>query len=111
MTGYTAGILRERVRIQLPPTRVEGEFGAEYVAGDMIERWAAVDWVRGTKALREGALDAYDTIMVRMRWDAQITRECKVLYQGATYRIQSFHADRRAGTIQMTATEVVNYEL
>ena len=108
MTGYSAGILRNRVQVQLPATRVDGEFGTEYVQGATIERWAAIDWVRGTKAMREGALDAYDTIMVRMRYDAQITRECKILYEGTTYRIQSFHADRRAGTIQMTATEVVN---
>ena len=55
--------------------------------------------------MREGTLDAYDTIMVRLRYDPLITRDCKIIYDGTTYRIQFFHADQRQATIQITAVE------
>jgi SPP1 family predicted phage head-tail adaptor len=52
-------------------------------------------------------MDAYDTIMVRLRYDTKVTRDCKVEVDGTTYRIQSFHADQRQGTIQITAVEEI----
>jgi SPP1 family predicted phage head-tail adaptor len=106
MTGYTAGMLNERVTIILPGTHTDGDFGRDYIPGERLERWAAVDWSRGTKALREGAVDAYDTIMVRMRFDERISRDCKVEHDGRTYRIDSLHASRKNATIQMTCTEL-----
>ena len=99
-------MLNERVTIILPGTHHDGEFGRETIAGERLERWAAVDWSRGTKALREGAVDAYDTIMVRMRFDERISRDCKVEHDGRTYRIDSLHASRKNATIQMTCTEL-----
>ena len=105
MTGYSAGILNKRVTIQRPPTYQDGKYGRVSIPGETFERWAAVDWSRGTKSMREGTLDAYDTIMVRLRYDELITRDCKIICDGTTYRIQSFHADQRAATIQITAVE------
>lgn len=106
MTGYTSGILKDRVTIITPPTYQDGPYGRQEVPGSQFERWAAVDWARGTKAMREGTLDAYDTVMIRMRYDERITRDCKILHNGTTYRIQSFHPDKHAATIQITATEL-----
>lgn len=108
MTGYTAGILNQRITIHRPATHRDGAYGRVMVPGETIERWAAVDWSRGTKSLREGALDAYDTIMVRLRFDSAITRDCKIEHDGTMYRIDSFHADKCAGTIQLTATELTD---
>lgn len=66
-----------------------------------------ITWKKGQKALNEGALDAQDTVMFRMRWNNIITRDCLLEHEGVTYQIQSMHADRRADTIQITATEIV----
>ena len=70
--------------------------------------WAAEDFNRGTKSLREGAYDAYDIVMFRMRYCADIDRWCLIQYQGKWYQIQSFNADQQANQIQMTAIEMAN---
>lgn len=106
---YSSGLLKDRITIIIPGEITDTAYGREQAdSATTIQRWAAVDWARGTKALREGAIDAYDTIMVRMYYDSQITRECKIQYNGTTYAIQSLHADKQANTIQITATELVS---
>ena len=69
--------------------------------------WANVTWSKGVKALHEGALDAYDTVLIRMLWNKLVRRDSQLVYDGVTYQIQSFHADRQDNTIQITATEIV----
>ena len=69
--------------------------------------WADVTWSKGVKALREGALDAYDTVLIRMRWNNIVKRDSRLQYDGVTYQIQSLHADKQDNTIQITATEVI----
>ena len=73
--------------------------------------WAAEDFNRGVKSLREGAYDAYDTVMFRMRYNAQIDRWCLIQYQGKWYQIQSFNASYQDNTIQITATEMANQQV
>ena len=68
---------------------------------------ADVTWNKGVKSLREGALDAYDTVMIRMRWNNIVNRYSRLECDGVTYQIQSLHADRQGNTIQITATEIV----
>ena len=70
--------------------------------------WAAEDFNRGVKSLREGAYDAYDTVMFRMRYNAEIDRWCLLQYQGKWYQIQSFNASYQDNQIQITATEMAN---
>jgi len=105
---YSSGLLNKRITILIPGTITDGDYGRTSGAPTSITRWAAVDWVRGTKSLREGAVEAYDTIMVRMYYDSQITRECQLQIDGTKYKIQSFHADKQANTIQITATELLS---
>ena len=69
--------------------------------------WANVTWTKGVKALREGALDAYDTVMIRMRWNNLVTRDSLLECAGVTYQIQSLHADYQDNIVQITATEVI----
>ena len=88
--------------------KVEGtNFGdtTEYEDAGCV--WANVTWSKGVKALHEGALDAYDTVLIRMRWNKLVRRDSQLVYDGVTYQIQSFHADRQDNTIQITATEIV----
>ena len=102
---YDAGLLRDRVRIHLPGAHIDGAYGRETIAGRTVERWAWVSWSRGATAMREGALDAYDTIMVRLRYDPLITRDCTIEHEGRLYRIDSLHASRAEGSVQLTCTE------
>ena len=70
--------------------------------------WAAEDFNRGTKSLREGAFDAYDIVMFRMRYHKDIDRWCLLQYQGKWYQIQSFNPDYQTNQIQITAIELAN---
>lgn len=105
--GYSTGLLNHRIMILNKVLPAQGEFGetTQYVVQSCV--WANVTWSKGVKALREGALDAYDTIMVRMRYNTIVSRDSRLLIDGVTYQIQSLHADRQENTIQITATEVV----
>ena len=87
----------------------QGQFGRNSGGvkyGPIATVWADVQFVKGMKAMREGALDAYDRVMIRMRYNSQITRDCRLQHDGTTYQIESFHADRRENKIQITATEI-----
>jgi hypothetical protein len=59
------------------------------------------------KSLREGALDAYDTVIIRMRYNKIVTRDSLLVHDGRTYQIQSFHRDMRENIVQITAVEMV----
>ena len=105
--AYSTGLLKNRVKILNKVLPTQGDFGetTQYEVKSCV--WASVTWSKGVKALREGALDAYDTIMVRMRYNTVVSRESRLLIDGVTYQIQSLHSDRQENTIQITATEVV----
>ena len=103
--AYTSGMLKYKVTIQ---NKVTGAgFGDTTQYQDVATVHANVTWSKGVKALREGALDAYDTVLIRMRYNNVVTRESRLKCDGVTYQIQSFHADRQENTIQITATEMV----
>ena len=72
------------------------------------EFWASEKFNKGVKSLREGAVDAYDTVMFRMRYNADIDRWCLVQYNGRWYQIQSFNESYQDNEIQITATEMAN---
>lgn len=105
--AYSTGLLNDRVKILNKVRPMRGDFGATTRYAEAAEVWAGVTWNKGVKSLREGALDAYDTIMVRMRYNTVVSRESRLEHDGVTYQIQSLHRDRQDNTIQITATEVV----
>ena len=105
--SYSTGLLDDRVKILNKVRPTQGDFGATTRYAEAAEVWAGVTWNKGVKAMREGALDAYDTIMVRMRYNEFVSRESRLEHDGVTYQIQSLHRDRQDNTIQITATEVV----
>ena len=102
---YSSDILRYRVTIL--NKQVASGFGETTAYHPAATVWADVTWSKGVKALREGALDAYDTVLIRMRYNDVVTRDSRLQCEGVTYQIQSLHADRQANTIQITATEIV----
>lgn len=105
--SYTSGILKNRVKILNKVSPTQGDFGATTRYAEAGEVWADVTWSKGVKSLREGALDAYDTVMVRMRWNDIVSRDSRLQHDGVTYQIQSLHRDYQDNTIQITATEIV----
>ena len=103
--AYSTGLLKHRVTIL--NKQVATGFGETTSYQPAATVWADVTWNKGVKALREGALDAYDTVMIRMRYNTIVSRESRLLHDGVTYQIQSLHRDHQDNTIQITATEIV----
>ena len=108
--AFSSGFLKDRIVIQNRKAAEAGKFGIdsdgpEYE--DVCCLHANVDWQRGKSAMREGALDVYGVVIVRMRWNSIVTRDCRLQCEGVTYQIQSLHADRQENTLQITATEIV----
>lgn len=103
--GYSSGFLKHHVTILNKVTATK--FGETTRYEEAADVHADVSWSKGVKALREGSLDAYDTVLIRMRWNNIVTRESRLECDGRTYQIQSLHADRQDNIIQITATEVV----
>ena len=73
--------------------------------------WMAETFTKGVKAMHEGALDAYDTVMFRCRYNANIDRWCLLKYRGKWYQITSFNEDYQENQIQMTAVELANQQV
>ena len=73
--------------------------------------WMAENFNKGVKAMREGALDAYETVMFRMRYNKDIDRWCLLKYHGKWYQITSFNEDYQENQIQITATELANQKV
>ena len=103
--AYTSGLLKYRVTSL--NKQVASGFGETTSYQPAATVWADITWLKGAKALREGALDAYDTVLIRMRYNDVVTRDSRLQHGGVTYQIQSLHADRQENTIQITATEIV----
>lgn len=107
---YSADILRKRVTVlnRLPNiTTGYGVTTSYYTPVATI--WAGVDWTRGIRAMREGALDAYDTFMIRCGYHSFLTRESRLMLDdGRVLQLDSFHSERRSDTVQATATELID---
>ena len=112
--AYSTGMMNKRITIATRVKQEMGDFGMgsaglEYqILGTF---WAAENFSRGTKALREGAVDAYDTVMFRMRYNAQIDRWCLIKYHDVWYQIDSFNASYHDNSIQITAREMNNQDV
>ena len=97
MNGYSRDLLQERVAVAKRVAQEMGDFGMasggqQYEWLNKVESdhgfWCKHDWNRGTKALREGAVDAYDTVMFRMDFDPTSTAGacCNTKERGIRYK-------------------------
>lgn len=70
--------------------------------------WSTFEFNKGMRAMREGALDAYDYVVFRMNHSSNltITRESLLECEGKIYQIQSLHDDKQENKIVATATEM-----
>ena len=105
--SYSTDMLLEIVAIYNKKAATDVKFGEKAGYEQVACVHAAVDWKKGAKSLHQGALDGIDTVMIRMRWNNVVNRNSRLECEGVMYQIQSFHADRRDNTIQITATEIV----
>ena len=103
--AYESGFLKHRVTIRNKV--VATGFGETTSWQDVATVWANITFSKGVKAIREGALDAYDTVIIRMRYNDKVTRDSLLVHDGTTYQITSFHRDYEENIIQITATEIV----
>ena len=111
--AYSTGMMNKRVTVAKRAADTQESFGksGQPKYESLGTFWAAEDFNRGVKSLREGAYDAYDTVMFRMRYNAQIDRWCLLQYQGKWYQIQSFNESYQENTIQITAIEMANQKV
>ena len=73
--------------------------------------WMGETFTKGVKAMHEGALDAYDTVMFRCRFIKQLDRWCLLKFHGKWYQITSFNEDYQDNQIQITAVELANQQV
>lgn len=109
-TGFSSGMRNHRVTILNKVAPAEKAFGEKtgYKRDGSLD--SSYEFNKGTKALREGALDSYDSVMFRMNFSGNvaktITRESLIEMHGKIYQIQSLNADRRENKIVIRATEM-----
>jgi SPP1 family predicted phage head-tail adaptor len=110
MAGYSTGMLNKRIEIYRRAENQEQKFGesGQHKYEKVGTFWAAESHIKGMKTLQEGAFDAYDKVMFRLRYTPCIDRWCLVLFRGRWYQILDFKDDPQDNTIQIIAQEMVN---
>jgi len=112
--AYSSGMRNKRVAILNRKAGADGDFGRnsggrQYEYATTV--WASVKFNKGMKSMMEGAYDAYDTIIIRMLYNATICRESVLIYDNRTWQIQSFNRDYETNEIQVTVVEYAGKDL
>ena len=108
--AYNSGMLGKRAEIlqrnrAAAGGRGRGSSEVTYrVAGKV---WASLKWQKGMRPLLEGAVEAYDVVMIRMRWNSIVDRDCRIRCDGKVYQILQLNADKTENQIQIIAQEIV----
>ena len=107
-TGFTSGMRNHRVTILNKVQPSERQFGEKTGYRRDGSLWSSYEFSKGTRALREGALDAYDSVIFRLNFSANvtITRESLIECEGKVYQVQSLNSDKRENKIIIRATEM-----
>lgn len=109
-TGFDSGQRQARITVLNKATGSARQFGEKTSYQRVGKLWATYRWNKGTRALREGALDAYNTVMFQLQYSGNaakaITRESLIEYDDRIYQIQSLNSDHRDNKIVITATEM-----
>ena len=107
-TGFEAGKRNYRVTVLNKVTSAERAFGEKTGYSRAGSLLSSYKFDKGTKALREGALDAYDYVVFQMNYstDIAITRESLIELNGRIYQIISLNADELENKVVVKATEM-----
>ena len=107
--GFDSGQRRARITV-LNKTTGERQFGQKTSYQRIGKLWATYRFNKGTKALREGALDAYSTVMFQLNYSGSaayaLKRDSLIEYKQRIYQIQSLNDDVEENKIVITATEM-----
>ena len=111
--AYSTGMMNKRVTVAKRATDTQETFGKSGSPKYEIlgTYWMAEDFNRGVKSLREGAYDAYDTVMFRCRYNKDFDRWCLLKYHDKWYQIQSYNESYQENQIQITAIEMANQQV
>jgi head-tail adaptor len=111
--AYSTGMMNKRVMVAKRATDTQETFGKSGSPKYEIlgTYWMAEDYNRGVKSLREGAYDAYDTVMFRCRYNKEFDRWCLLKYHDKWYQIQSYNESYQENQIQITAIEMANQQV
>jgi hypothetical protein len=107
-TGFNSGMRNHRVTVLNKVAPAERAFGEKTGYRRDGSLWSSYEFSKGTKALREGSLDAYDSVIFRMNFSSNltITRESLIECQGKIFQIQSLNSDYTENKIIIRATEM-----
>jgi len=112
--GYSAGLLNHLITFAQRTKAEAGKHGLDSGGvkyTKVCTVLASKKFNKGMKAMREGAMDAYDTVMFRLHWRNDIDRWCIILCDGKWYQIESFNDDFNDNQIQITACEMPNQKV
>lgn len=105
--SFSRGFLNKRVTILNRQEATVGEYGRK--GGDFVPAktiWANCTYTKGVKAMREGALDAYDTYMVRCDYHPQLERDSRLSWDNRIYQIVQFQRDKEQNEMQIICQEM-----
>lgn len=109
-TGFTSGMRNHRITILNKVAPAEKAFGEKTGYRREGSLNSSYEFTKGTRALREGALDAYDSVIFRLNFSGnvakKITRESLIEMHGKIYQIQSLNEDYHDNKIIIRATEM-----
>lgn len=111
--AYSTGILKHKIIVQNRKAATQGKFGLDSQGIEWEDTcciWASVGFVKGLRAMREGAIDVYGIVMVRTRWTDKITERSRIVYEGRTYQIlgETLHTDKQENIVQFNAQVIIN---
>ena len=108
--GFNIGMRRRRITILNKVAPAEKAFGEKTGYRKDGSIYSSYEFNKGTKALREGSLDAYDSVMFRLNYSGNaaklITRESLIQFKGKIYQIMSLNADYQENKIVIRAAEL-----
>ena len=104
--SYDRGFLNKRIAIWRPKQE-ESMYGTgRTIYSRGREVWANVSFVKGKRALNNGHVGVYDTVMIRMDFHPDISRSCRIQVGKQYYVIDSFNCSQEDNEMQITAYEV-----
>lgn len=108
--AYTSGLLNKRADIlqrnrQTAGQRGRGSQEPTYMVAATV--WASLKWTKGMKPLQLGALESYDVVMIRMRFNRIIDMDCRIRIDGKVYQIIQLDDEYQDNQIQIIAQKVV----
>ena len=106
-------MLRYRIEVLNRKAQTVGAYGVDSAGIEWQSTgpyWASVEWAKGKSAMNVGALDAYEVVMVRMRWNCVVNMRSRIVFEGQTYQIipETFHADKASNKIQFNAQLIIS---